>query len=599
MYNVSQAYKTAMQAQVTTTRLTFTVNGVSYTEENILRGSFHISNQCTDTSDITLGAVYTGQLSATLRGIEIQRNNWAGSVIAPTFQLFVGNNTWESVPLGIYVVKEATHTASGVDIKAYDYMTKLDKNISLQQTAGYLHDFLAVCAEDCGLTLGQTEQQIKALPNGNVYFTYFADNDVETYRDLVSWIAQTSGGFATINRAGQLEIRTYKTSADSVDTLGTSGRLQGAGFSDYITSYTGVSYVDIASKMTRYRGSESDTGMSMNLGQNPFLQGTASITNTAVANILTAIGSIQYVPFKASNSVRDVAYDLGDIIIMENGLAGSEAICCVQRYDFNLHGRYEFQGYGKNPEQANAKSKTDKNIAGLLAETNANEMAYYEYRNVRAITVGDGQNVTIARVKLATKIDTRCQIHINVCLSAEDTDDNDITYATVTYMIDNYQATLQPEETYIDGNHVLHLMYVLQMTANAIVYFIVKLKASSGVITIGAEGLWIFASGLGLVGDGKWNGELDIEENADVIDIPEITVAEPDDSVAVSTQTPASVTIAITTEGIDIVDVNVGGNVEDSTRVTMHKEVLVRITEAGDTRVLEDADTRVTEEEED
>ena len=600
MYNVSQAYKTAMQAQVQTTRLTFTVNGASYTEDNILRGSFHIRNQCTDTSDITLGAVYVGELTVTLRGISIPRNQWVGAVIVPTFQLLVGSNTWESVPLGVYTIKEATHTASGVDIKAYDNMIKFDKNVSLSQTAGYLYDYLVLCARNCHVALAQTEQQIKALPNGNLYFSFFEDNDIETYRDLLSWIAQTNGGFATINRLGQLEIRTYKTSADSVDTLGTSGRLQGASFSDYVTSYTGISYVEIASGMTRYTGAQVDTGATMNLGQNPFLQGASEITTQAVTNLLTAIGNIQYVPFKVSNSVRDVAYDLGDIIIMENGLAGSEAICCVQRYDFNLHKRYDMQGYGKNPEKANARSKTDKNIAGLLAESNANELKYYEYKNIRDVAIGSGQNVTIAKLKLASKINTRCQVHVNVSLNATDNDDNDITYATVTYMIDSEEASLKPKETYIDGNHVLHLMYILNMSANTIVYFVVKMKATSGDISVGSEGIWIFASGLGLVGDDSWNGDIDLEETVEDIDIIDIDVSEAiSETVTIVAQSPEGATIVITVEDIDVIDVDVDDNIADETRITLHKEIMTRITEAGVIRMIENEDVRVTEAEED
>lgn len=592
MYNVSEAYLAAMQSAVQVTRLTFTVNNVAYTEDNILQGTFKITNQCTDTSDITLGAVYVGELTATLRGVNIPRNSWRGVTIVPTFHMLTDadEDTWESVPLGIYVVQEASWSASGVDIKAYDNMRLLDRRVSMSQTAGYLYDFLVVLSQDCGITLGQTEQQIKALPNGNVYFRLFGDNDIDTYRDLLSWIAQTSGGFATINRAGELEIRTYGQTA--VDTLDRTGRLRGAIFSDYVTSYTGLSYVDMASKTTKYYSVEADTGATMNLGQNPFLQDS---NTTAISNLLECLSDITYVPFKAQNSVRDISYDLGDVIAFTDGLAGTESICCIQRYEYNLHRTYTMQGYGSDPAKASAKSKTDKNIAGLLAESNANEMQFYEYRNVTRYNIGNNERKQIVRMKLASKIETRAQVHISINLGSQAIED--YTIATVTYMIDGYEEALHPEETYIDGNHVLHLMYILNLSANVNAYFIVYMKAQGGTIAIERQGVWVFVSGLGLVGDSKWDGTFDIFETAEPISIIDVDVAEDvAEDVTIGFLTPTVIAPSDIAENINLVEVSIDSGIAEDVRITMRYEEFERVTEDGEERVLEDAETvRYTE----
>ena len=46
MYGVSDAYKTAMHQAVRKFRLTGTVGTAKFTDENILIGSFFITNQC-------------------------------------------------------------------------------------------------------------------------------------------------------------------------------------------------------------------------------------------------------------------------------------------------------------------------------------------------------------------------------------------------------------------------------------------------------------------------------------------------------------------------------------------------------------------------
>ena len=127
MYNVSSAFRTAMKNPVQEHRVTGTIGSISFTEANIVEGSFQISNQCSTMSDVVLGSVYTGQLTAEFTGINIAYGSWINKVITPTFALKVGDISWESVPLGIYIVKEAKHTANGVQVTAYDRMIKFDK----------------------------------------------------------------------------------------------------------------------------------------------------------------------------------------------------------------------------------------------------------------------------------------------------------------------------------------------------------------------------------------------------------------------------------------------------------------------------------------
>lgn len=594
MYNVSNDYLLKINSGIIKSKITFTVSGSNtiYGDDNILKGSFSITNQSTDTKDVVLGAVYVGQLTATLRGVSVPRNSWRNVVITPSFSLEIANNTWESVPLGVYVVSEATHSKSGTQIKAYDNMSKFDKAMSMNQSSGYLYDFLALACQACNVTLGQTEQELKALPNGSTVFQYFSKSDVETWRDLISWVAQTCGGFATINRAGQLEIRTY--GSEAVKTFSPQERITGGEFSDYTTHYTGISYVDVEKEQTRYQGLEVDDGITMNLGANPFLQ-VRTTAQTAVQTLLSVIADIEYTPFKMS-ILNNPIYDLGDVVEFAGGIAGTSCTCSIMKYEFVHHAKYSMMGYGANPEEASAKSKTDKNISGIMAGQSIANMAFYEYRNVTQISIANAIERQIAKLKVLSNANTRVDIHININLQATASSQSGFTKAKVKYIVNSEEVALKPQETYIDGYHVLHLMYVLPVMANTTTYFIARMSVEDGAINIERQGVWLYASGTGIVGDGTWDGTFDLEDEVTSFAEPTIIFGDVTESVTVATDTPTSAGISDTVTSFAEPEI-VFGDADEDIRITYHNTAFERITEEGDTRLTEEGDSRMTEEE--
>lgn len=251
MYQVSNAFLNAMKSPVQEHTITGTIGSVSFSEENIVDGSFSISNQSTDTSDVVLGSCYVGQLTAEFVGINIEYGKWINKTITLSFGLKVGEY-YEYVPLGVYKIKEAKHTDHGVQVTAYDNMIKFDKKFrkSHYMNLSGMTNIIDQLCTDAGVVCGMSHAQIEALPNGdrtgiNIYGSTgkkaeFA-NDITTLRDLLFWVAQTLGCFATMNRAGQLEFRPYNQNV--VDQITEQHRIAGATFADYITHYVGI-YVE-------------------------------------------------------------------------------------------------------------------------------------------------------------------------------------------------------------------------------------------------------------------------------------------------------------------------------------------------------------------
>ena len=171
MYSVSQKYVEAMKRPVQRHRIKGTVNGVAFTEDNILSGSFTITGQCSDTSNVQIGQVYTSELKITLlKGLPISRYTLMGSEIIPHFGLRLDTGAYE--------------------ITAYDNMSKLDRSFSSSSLTGTPYELLTLACTSCGLELAMRSRDFNSLANGRRILTLFADNDIDTWRDCVSWIAQ-------------------------------------------------------------------------------------------------------------------------------------------------------------------------------------------------------------------------------------------------------------------------------------------------------------------------------------------------------------------------------------------------------------------------
>lgn len=287
--NESPEYLYTMDYKATKRRLLGTIGAVSFTGNDVIRGSFEVTNRCAEESDMKIGGVYVGQLNMTFAPSflsKISRKNYIGQVIAPSIGLYVeDNHEWEDIPLGLYVVESANFSRDGITIEAYDFMKKFDKPFSLYTLYGKPFDILSLICNECGVTLGVTQAYIESLPNGTEDLYLDERNDIETYRDVLYWITQTVVCFATIDRAGCLDIREFGLGTTEFDE---EHRDIDAIYSDYVTKWTSISMYDYDEEEIQYYALVPDDGLCMNLGENPFLQTVSDITAQEAIAILEA-----------------------------------------------------------------------------------------------------------------------------------------------------------------------------------------------------------------------------------------------------------------------------------------------------------------------
>ena len=100
-------------------------------------------------------------------------------------------------------MSEANRTTHVLELKAYDYMLRFDRDFNGFETIGTAYGMMALCSTACGVELAQSQAEIEALPNGSELLSIYPKNDIETYRDVLYFTAQVLGGFFCINgRAG-------------------------------------------------------------------------------------------------------------------------------------------------------------------------------------------------------------------------------------------------------------------------------------------------------------------------------------------------------------------------------------------------------------
>ena len=350
MYNVSSEYKAQLHKSVfkfdLEGRLTNTGN---FYADNILAGSLSITNQCASGNKIIMGSVYIGELRATF----VDTADIAvGDTITLSESMYVDDlNSYESVPLGAYKVVQSTKSRSGIEVIAYDYMSKFDKPAELAEVDGTVFEWLRYCCSMCNVTMAQTQAQVEALPNGTVQFRcYLADGFKCTYRDVISWLAQIIGGFATMDRQGRVKLVTYEQ-LTTVNTIYAGDRYNDYSFGLNTTLWDAIKYTYIAGggEEERVIGTSTSEETTFDFGANPFLQADDVATNHALTRLLDVVENMVFVPFKV-RVASGACYDLGDTVRMHGGSAPNPftSVYCITNLEWHYNGGTVLGGAGGN-----------------------------------------------------------------------------------------------------------------------------------------------------------------------------------------------------------------------------------------------------------
>ncbi len=423
MYPVSEAFLQAVQENTRryhwTGRITTKKSGVyEFGADDIVKGSGYISSQCCGNTEIELGTVYSSEMGITLIS-DIDRYTLQDALVELFYHLRLADGSYEIVPMGLFEVSEANRTAKCLEIKAYDYMLRFEEDFNGFETIGNACDFIELCCKACRVEMAQSREEIEAMPNGTEMLSIYTDNDIETYRDVLYYVGQVLGGVFCINREGKLELRKFGN--EPVMEVWSKHRFTSS-FSDFITRYTAVSSTNMKTEIAEYYHLDPDDGLTLNLGVNPLLQfGLKETREQLCMNILYDLSVVDYVPFD-SDTIGNPALDLGDVIKFRGGQADGTKISAITSMQCKIGGKHTLKGVGKNPRLAQAKSKNDKNISGLLNQIidnkEAGKIGIHTFTNASSFNVGES-DVKIISIEFAASEEVMAQFFGSVILSVK------------------------------------------------------------------------------------------------------------------------------------------------------------------------------------
>jgi hypothetical protein len=217
---------------------------------------------------------------------------------------------------------------------------------------------------------------------------------------------------------------------------------------------------------------------------------------------------------------------------------------------------------GKNPRLAQAKSKNDKNIAGLLAQIEKGQIGIHTFTNASAFTVRS-QDTKIISIEFATSEENHAQFFGQVIVDVDadevtrtatasgnltipsvavdepeppDPDDPDVVgnteeqtvavelpvswtedgHADVTFSfeLNNQMIPIHfPQEHWCSGRHTILLYYPIEnVVANYTNTFNVYMRCTGGSASVDTGFCIASISGQGMGADAAWDGRIEAEE---------------------------------------------------------------------------------------
>lgn len=329
-----------------------------------------LSSKAVSGSSFELGSVCSEQLSMQfmLDGINPY------SIIGGVVKLFLYKNG-EWFQKGLYNVTSCKRYKRVYNLQASDNMILLDfsafqvggSNEKINLIAEYfrteksIYDILSYIISLTGLELGNTEEEINAMPNGQITSEMYTQKNYNgNVRDWIAWCAEILGGFATADEYGRIKINQFEMNSSAV----ISNAMINSGSSD-IADFT-VAAFDVS--ITFYNGSwyktytvtnEKELMLSIAFDDNPIAQGYYYICTQRYSGdtfdkkiwdftgaVWEAVGNLPIRPMSISVASNEL-YHIGQRVTVQNS-DGNYVDSLITSFNWSLHDLQKIKCVGED-----------------------------------------------------------------------------------------------------------------------------------------------------------------------------------------------------------------------------------------------------------
>lgn len=342
MYNVSSNFKNyiKMPSRILSSRLV--AGSTTYTDIEIVDMS--LESNLVPGDEFTIGNTICNKFETTL----ITTNPiYALSVLTPYIGLNI-NGTVEEVPLGVFNSDPPKVTKSTTKIVAYDNMIKFEK--AYFSDLGYPATIQSVATEICH----------KAGVSFSSMLPSYTTDKIEgkTLREAIGIIAGICGGFARINRVGNLEIVSLTTTDIAITTDNFYGSIEKADKNFTIKKITAI----------REDNSTISSGSGQSYEEITFSNNY--ITQAQLDAALTTYNGYSYRPIKFTWQ-GNPAIDVGDKITItdiDNTVYSIPVMRLKLTYQGGLKSEISSIAKGDSKSEYDYKGPVSKKIERLVIE---------------------------------------------------------------------------------------------------------------------------------------------------------------------------------------------------------------------------------------
>lgn len=456
MYDVTSKYLDSLRESTKDDRIEIKLtlkNGstILLTDEDIVKHSLYISNQCLNSSEFQFGCTYAAECSFSFFDSSDRYKLFDAKVEITYYRKF-SDGTEEAIPMGVYLIDEAEKTRTITTVKALDYMTLLDKTVDTQ-TVGTAFELLTFLAERGGFELAQTQEEIEALPNGAEMFSFYPDR-IGTWRDALGYLAAMLCCFAVFGRNGKLKLCLFQTEENW--SIPDDFRYKSK-FNDAETYYQGVEVRFLANQnfYPYYHVDEVENGgLILDMGDIPIVQGIPETKELMLTNIYNTLLNIKYRPCEVEY-FGNPAIDLGDCISFSEGKS------IVTHLMWHYRGKQSIKSVGLNPKLQAVKDKTYKQLINMEADVEGCKIGIYTYVNATKFTIHDEAKKVI-NMQYSSVTDEKV-----LFLSSIQVDMDCDGEIEITFWVNLFEAPERTRHMYLTkGRHLLTLFDWIEVAEN-------------------------------------------------------------------------------------------------------------------------------------
>ena len=195
-----------------------TKSGTTYTisDSQLNSGSVKLERKSVSGSSFDIGECYINNITITLLDKE---GHYSESLDNANMRVYFGvvNESLglnEEIQIGRFIVPVDTtiRKISSIQITGDSVLSKFDLSTNSVSTSGDLYALVTWCCTKCGVDFALTEEEFRLLSQ-NIGYTYYIseESSISTYRDVIMYVSQLIGGFATDTNDGKLTFKTYNT----------------------------------------------------------------------------------------------------------------------------------------------------------------------------------------------------------------------------------------------------------------------------------------------------------------------------------------------------------------------------------------------------